>query len=436
MGGIKLKKNNIIKIIICVLVIAVVAYFSVFGLKIGETTIIKSAKEIKTGLDISGGVTIVYQAIAENGTTISEEDLNKSEAVIRKRLEAKNIFDYIVRSDVANGQIHVEIPADINDTSKDPLEAVEGLDKTAKIEFRDPDGNVLLAGDDIKSAKYSEDPTSSTGLPDPHVVLNFSEEGTKKFAEATEKLVGKTLSIYLDDEEITAPTVNEKIDSNTAIITMGGKNYAEKKAEAEEYAMLIDSGTLPFNLDVVSKEFVGPYIGQKALEVSIIAGIVALILICLTMIIFYRLPGFVSSVALIAYVSIILLIMSTTGISLTLPGIAGLILSIGMAVDANVIIFERFSDEIKNKLSPAKAFEKSFKVAMGAIVDGNVTTFAVAILLYIFGIGPIKGFGIILAIGVLASLFTAVVVTKFLLKQFIPIATKNTFLFGIKKEVK
>lgn len=436
MGGITLKKNNIIKIIVCVVVIAAVAYFSVFGLKIGNNTIIKSAKEIKTGLDISGGVTIVYQAIAEDGTTISEEDLKKSEAVIRKRLEAKNIFDYIVRSDVPNSQIHVEIPADINDTSKDPLEAVEGLDKTAKIEFRDPDGNVLLAGDDIESAKYSEEPTSNTGLPDPHVVLNFSEEGTKKFAEATEKLVGKALSIYLDEDEITAPMVNEKIDSNTAIITMGGKNYAEKKAEAEEYAMLIDSGALPFNLNVVSKEFVGPYIGQKALEVSIMAGIVALALICVIMIVFYRLPGFVSSIALVAYVSIILLVMSTTGISLTLPGIAGLILSIGMAVDANVIIFERFNDEIKNKLAPSKAFEKSFKVAMAAIVDGNVTTFAVAILLYIFGIGPIKGFGIILAIGVLASLFTAVIVTKFLLKQFMPLASKNTFLFGIKKEVK
>lgn len=434
--GLKLKKDNIMKVILCVIVIAVVAYLSIFGLKIGDKTIINSVKQIKTGLDISGGVTIVYQATADNGATISEEDLKKSEAVIRKRLEAKNIFDYIVRSDVSTSQIHVEIPADINDTSRDPLQAVEGLDKTAKIEFRDPDGNVLLSGDDIKSAKYSEDPTDNTGLPSPHVVLTFSEEGTKKFAEATGKLVGKTMGIYLDTEEITAPTVNSKIESNTAVITMGKGTYAEKKADAEQYAMLIDSGTLPFNLNVVSKEFVGPYIGQKALEVSVLAGIVALIVICVIMIIMYRLPGFISSVALIAYVAIILLIMSTTGISLTLPGIAGLILSIGMAVDANVIIFERFKDEIKNKLSPTKAFEKSFKVAMSAIIDGNVTTFAVAILLYIFGVGTIKGFGIVLAIGVLTSLFTAVIVTKFLLKQCIGIASKNTFLFGIKKEAK
>ena len=431
-----MKKDNVIKLIISIVLIVVIAYLSIFGLKIGDKTIIKSIKEIKTGLDISGGVTIVYQANADDGTEISQEDLKKSETVIKKRLEAKNIFDYIVRSDVSTSQIYVEIPANTDDTSKDPLSAVEGLDKTAKIEFRDPDGNVLLAGDDIKSAKYSEDPIDNTGLPSPHVVLTFSDEGTKKFAEATANLVGKTLSIYLDDEEITAPVVNEKIESSTAIITMGTGTYSEKKTQAEEYAMLIDSGTLPFNLSVVSKEYVGPYVGQKALEVSIEAGIVALIIICLVMIVCYRLPGVVSSIALIAYVAIVLLIMSSTGISLTLPGIAGLILSAGMAVDANVIIFERFKEELRNKLSPTKAFEKSFKSAMAAVVDGNVTTFAVAILLYIFGTGPVKGFGIVLAVGVVVSLFTAVVVTKFILKQILPLGAKHVSLFGIKKEAK
>lgn len=431
-----MKKDNVIKLIISIVLIVVIAYLSIFGLKIGDKTIIKSIKEIKTGLDISGGVTIVYQANADDGTEISQEDLKKSETVIKKRLEAKNIFDYIVRSDVSTSQIYVEIPADTDDTSKDPLSVVEGLDKTAKIEFRDPDGNVLLAGDDIKSAKYSEDPIDNTGLPSPHVVLTFSDEGTKKFAEATANLVGKTLSIYLDDEEITAPVVNEKIESSTAIITMGTGTYSEKKTQAEEYAMLIDSGTLPFNLSVVSKEYVGPYVGQKALEVSIEAGIVALIIICLVMIVCYRLPGVVSSIALIAYVAIVLLIMSSTGISLTLPGIAGLILSAGMAVDANVIIFERFKEELRNKLSPTKAFEKSFKAAMAAVVDGNVTTFAVAILLYIFGTGPVKGFGIVLAVGVVVSLFTAVVVTKFILKQILPLGAKHVSLFGIKKEAK
>lgn len=429
-----MKKENVIKIIISVIVVLAISYLAVFGLKIGDKQIIKGAKNINTGLDISGGVSIIYQAKAEAGTVISEEDLTKAKTVITKRLEAKNIFDYLVRTDSTSGQINVDIPADINDKSKDPLQAVEGLDKTAKIMFKDPDGNVLLEGDDIKDAKYSEDATDNTGLPTPHVVLEFSEEGTKKFGEATGKLVGQAMSIYLDETEIAAPIVNSKIESNTAIITMGQGTYSEKKAQAEEYAMLISSGALPFSLDVISKEYIGPYIGQQALEISVKAGIIALILICIIMICIYRLPGIVSSVSLIAYISIILLVLSNTGISITLPGIAGLILSIGMAVDANVIIFERFKEEIKNNTGTKKAFTKSFKNAMSAIIDGNVTTFLVALLLYIFGVGTIKGFGIVLVIGTLASLFTSVVVTRFVLQQFIPLCNKSKFLFGMKKE--
>ena len=429
-----MKKENVIKIIISVIVVLAISYLAVFGLKIGDKQIIKGAKNINTGLDISGGVSIVYQAKAETGTVISEEDLTKAKTVITKRLEAKNIFDYLVRTDNTSSQISVDIPADINDQSKDPLQAVEGLDKTAKIMFKDPDGNVLLEGDDIKDAKYSEDATDNTGLPTPHVVLEFSDEGTKKFGEATGKLVGKAMSIYLDETEIAAPIVNNKIESNTAIITMGQGTYSEKKAQAEEYAMLISSGALPFSLDVISKEYIGPYIGQQALEISVKAGIIALILICIIMICIYRLPGVVSSISLVAYVSIILLVLSNTGISITLPGIAGLILSIGMAVDANVIIFERFKEEIKNNTGTKKAFAKSFKNAMSAIIDGNVTTFLVALLLYIFGVGTIKGFGIVLVIGTLASLFTSVVVTRFVLQQFIPLCNKSKFLFGMKKE--
>lgn len=429
-----MKKNNIIKITISILVVAFLVYVTIFGLNIGNKQLIKGAKGINTGLDISGGVSIVYQAKPESGTVVSSDDLSKSKAVISKRLEAKNIFDYIIRTDEASSQISVDIPANINDKSKDPLQAVEGLDKTAKIMFKDSSGNILLQGDDIKDAKYSEDPTDSTGLPAPHVVLEFSDEGKTKFAAATEKLVGQAMSIYLDDTEVAAPIVNSKIESNTAIITMGKGTYAEKKAEAEEYAMLISSGALPFSLDVVSKEYIGPYIGQQALDISVKAGIIALILICVIMICVYRVPGLVASIALIAYTTIVLLIISNTGISMTLPGIAGLILSIGMAVDANVIIFERLKEEIRNNIAPSKAFEKSFKNAIAAIIDGNVTTFLVAVLLYIFGVGTIKGFGIVLVIGTVSSLFTSVVFTRFILKQIIPVLSKHKYLIGIRKE--
>ena len=429
-----MKKDNVIKFLICLIVIVAVAYFAIFGLKIGDKKIINDIADLKTGLDISGGVSIVYQATSDDGSEITADDLKKSEAVIKKRLEAKNIFDYYVRQDVASSRIYVEIPADITDTSADPLTAVEGLDKTAKIEFRDSEGNILLSGDDIASAKYSDDPVDYSGMPSPHVVLNFSEEGAKKFADATEKLVGKTLAIYLDEEELMAPQVNEKIESDTAIITLGGSSFAEKKAQAQEYAMLIDSGALPFSLEIITKEYVGPYIGQKALEVSAYVAIISVIAIAVIMIIAYRLPGALASLSLVAYVGIIINIMAQLGISLTLPGIAGLILSLGMAVDANVIIFERLKEELKSNISPLKAFERSFKNAMAAVVDGNITTFIVALLLYIFGTGTIKGFGITLAIGVLSSLVTAVLITKYLLKQFMPLASKHRWLFGLKKE--
>lgn len=430
-----MKKDNIIKIVISIVVMLLLGYLAIFGLKVGDKTIIKGAKSIKTGLDISGGVTVLYQAEAEEGKEITADDLEKSKAVIEKRLEAKNIYDYIIRVDSNTNQINVEIPTDTSDTSVDPLAAIEGLDRTAVVEFRDSDNNVLLKGDDIQSAKYSEDAVDSTGIGTPHVVLNFSDEGKQKFAEATEKMVGKAMPIYLDEECITSPKVKSKIDSSTAIITVGNGTYAEKKEIAEEYAMLIDSGSLPFNLKIVNKEYIGPYVGQQALEVSIRAGIVALVVICLIMLVIYRLPGIVASIALIIYVSILLLVISNTGISLTLSGIAGLILSIGMAVDANVIIFERLKEELAKKVASGKAFEKSFKNAMSTIIDGNVTTLIVAFTLYFLGSGMVKGFGLVLALGVLLSLLTALVVSKFILKQFMPLANKNTFLFGIKKEV-
>lgn len=428
-----MKKGNIIKIVISIIVMLVLGYLAVFGLNIKGHSIINGAKNIKTGLDISGGVTITYQAETDAGQEISADELNKSKAVIEKRLYAKNIYDYIIRLDSNTNQITVEVPT-TSDTSVDPLTAVEGLDQTAVIQFRDSDGNVLLQGDDIKSAKYSEDAVDSTGIATPHVVLTFSEEGTAKFTAATEQLVGKPMPIYLDEEEIAAPTVNQKIESSTAIITVGGGTYAEKKAEAQEYAMLIDSGSLPFKLNVINKEYIGPYVGQQALAISIRAGIIALALICVIMIIIYRLPGVVSTIALLVYISLLLLIIANSGTTLTLSGIAGLILSIGMAVDGNVIIYERLKEELAKKVAYKKAFEKSYKNATSTIVDGNITSLIVALVLYILGSGMVKGFGIVLAIGIVLSLVSSLLITRFVLKQFMPLANKGHFLFGLKKE--
>ena len=420
-----MNKGNIIKIVISIIVMLVLVYLAIFGLKIKDKEIVSGAKDIKFGLDINGGVTITYQAENEEGQEISPEDLEKSKAVIDKRLYAKNIYDFIIRLDSNTNQITVEIPTNTSDTSVDPLTAIEGLDQTAVIQFRDSDGNVLLQGDDIKSAKYSEDAVDSTGIATPHVVLTFSDEGAVKFAAATEQLVGRPMPIYLDEEEIAAPTVQAKIESSTAIITVGGGTYAEKKAEAQEYAMLIDSGSLPFKLNVINKEYIGPYVGQQALAVSIRAGIVALALICLIMIIIYRLPGVVSTISLLIYTSLLLLIIANSGTTLTLSGIAGLILSIGMAVDGNVIIYERLKEELDKKVAYKKAFEKSFKNATSTIVDGNITSLIVALVLYILGSGMVKGFGIVLAIGIVLSLISSLLITRFVLNQFMPLGIKK-----------
>ncbi len=429
-----MKAKNIVIFSVTTLIILAACYLCIFGIKINDKVYFKCIDNIKTGLDISGGVTVTYQAVDNN--EITKEGLNTAKAVICKRVEASGIYDYFVRVDEAKNQITIEIPADTSDTTVDPLEVVKSLAQTAEIKFVDENGNVLLAGSDIASASVSTDPVDSTGMPSPHVVLNFSEEGSKKFADATDKNVGKKISIMLDDMTLVDPTVNEKIESNTAVITLGYGTYSEKKDKATEYATLINSGALPFTLEVINKEYIGAYVGSRALEVSIKVSIIVMILIIIFMIIIYRIQGVVASIALIAYATLILIAMSFFGISLTLPGIAGILLSIGMSVDSNVLIFERFNDELREKVSCRKAFEKSFKNAMTAIVDGNITTIIVALLLFILGTSTVKGFGLVIFIGVVLSLFTSVFITRLLLKQILPLADKSKTLFGIKKEVK
>ena len=240
-----------------------------------------------------------------------------------------------------------------------------------------------------------------------------------------------SVCIVYDGEIISAPVVEEPILGGEAII-----NGMADIEEAKNLATSIRIGGLKVELEELRSNVVGAQLGGEAISTSLKAGVIGLAIVCLFMTIVYLLPGFAASIALVSYVAIMILILSTTGISLTLPGIAGIILSIGMAVDANVIIFERFKEELKGKVAPERAFDRSFKASSSAIIDGNVTTFTVAILLYIFGMSSIKGFGILLAIGVLLSLFTSMVVTKYLLRQLLPVIVKHPKLFATSKEVK
>lgn len=421
-----MKSRNVLNIIIGIVFSLLIVTFTLIGMydTKGKTQIISSAQDIKTGLDISGGISAVYKPDIEGN--VSDEDMAKAKNIIRKRLDNKNLFDANVKVDLNNGWVEVEIPDETN-----PDEALSNLGQTAKLEFRDPDGNVIVDGSNIISAKEQQI-QSEMGTYQEVVSLNFNEEGRQKFSQATENLVGRSISIYLDDALISAPVVNEPITTGNAVISMGSSDLTEAKKEATELASLIDSGALPFGLSVVSSQYIGPTVGSKALDISIKAALIGTILVMIYMICIYKLPGVVSSISLVTYIGIVLLLLSNMGITLTLPGIAGIILSIGMAVDANIVIFERIKEELMLGKSIQKSVNLGFKNATSSIVDANITTAIAAVALYVFGIGTVKGFGIVLLIGVIISMITAIFFTRFMLKNFSAIFNKNVKLYGGK----
>lgn len=428
-----MKLKNILILTITIAIFITITILGIYGLNIGGNVVWKKFTQIKTGLDISGGVQIVYQAKQDGA--ISKTDLDKAKTVLSVRLENKNIYDYTVRVDYDKSLIYLEIPVNAKDKTQDPLSVVQGLDKTAKIEFRDPIDNVVISGTDIKTAEYSEKATNESGLADPHVILTLTDEGKKKFADATEKLIGQYIGIFMDSDPISVPRVSERIDTYNPIITMGNQEYKVKKEEAQQLSNLIASGALPFTLSIINKEYVGPFVGYHALNLCIYAGIVGLIIISIFMLFVYRLPGLIANITLYIYVALFLTILAQTGITLTLPGIAGLVLSIGMAVDANVIIFERLKEEIRLGRSVTRALDNSYSRAMIAILDSNITTLIAAFMLYIFGIGSVKGFGIVLALGTVLSMFTAITISKHILRQIVGVAIKNIGLFISRKEI-
>jgi len=261
------------------------------------------------------------------------------------------------------------------------------------------------------------------------VTLKLTSEGAQKFAEATERLIGKKIAIFMDDTLIVAPTVEDVITGGNAIIT--GQRSAK---EAGQLADTIRAGALPFRMVAEEVRSISPILGEGALKVTIKAGIIALILIILFMIVYYRLAGIIASIALLGLVSITVFFIALTGITLTLPGIAGIILTIGMGVDANVIIFERIKEEIQDGKTIGAAVDTGFKRAFTAILDSNITTVLTAIVLYWLGSGPIKGFAITLGIGVVFSFLTAVTATKIMLKSLISAKfAKNPKAFGIRR---
>lgn len=374
------------------------------------------ASSVKQGLDLQGGTHVVLQAVDTPQLKVNDDALDRATHIIERRVNALGLTEPVVQRQ-GRDRIIVELPG-----VKDPEKAINMLGKTAMLEFKDPNNKTVLTGTDLKDAKA----VVGNGNQ-PLVSMEFSDEGGQKFADVTARNVGKRIAITLDGEVLTAPVVQEAITGGRAQIT--GNRSME---EAQHLAILLRSGSLPVKLEIIENRTVGPTLGQDSKEASQKAFLIGVAGVFVFMILFYRLSGVVADIALLLYTMLLLLVMRYLNATLTLPGMAGIILSIGMAVDANVLIFERFKEEIRTGKTLRKAMDNGFGRALVTILDSNITTLMACAVLFYLGTGPIKGFAVTLSIGVILSMFSAVTVTKFLLKFLIDANfTKNPTAFGI-----
>lgn len=440
------KSKGIISLILTVVLIALLGFTTVVGFGKGQTG---AAKNIKLGLDLEGGVSITYQV---KGDTPSKEDMSDTIYKLQKRVEQYSTEATVYQE--GDNRISIEIPG-----VTDANEILSELGQPGSLYFikeKDSDGNpnygldtsghyvlaksmdelkeegsVVLTGTDIKSAKSGSYQDSTTGANENVVQLSMTKEGTEKFAEATKaaKEAKETIAIYYDGELISVPSVNAEITDGQAIIE-GNMSYEE----AEQLASTIRIGGLSVELEEIRSNVVGAQLGEEAISTSLMAGAIGLAIVFVFMCVVYLLPGFASSLALVIYTGLILVLLNAFDITLTLPGIAGIILGIGMAVDANVIIFARVKEELTAGKSVKSALNAGFHKAMSAILDGNITTLIAAAVLWLKGSGTVKGFAQTLALGIVVSMFTALVITRMIVYAFYAVGIRNTKLYGRIKE--
>ena len=412
-----MKSRSWITLGITVLLIAAVSFVALHGVQVGKYIFKPVSEAISLGLDLRGGISTEYVA---TDTSVEDFDtlMNGTVEVLRSRLTNSGFTEATVARQ-GNDRVRVEIP-DVSD----PEQVIEIIGKPAHLEFREPDGTVVIEGKDIKEAFVTMDQESTRY----EVAFELNDEGAGKFAEATGRLIGRAISIYLDDDLVSAPNVQSAITGGRGVITLGNLTQEESFEEATNLAMLIMSGALPLDIEESETRAISATLGIKAIDGALLAGLIGLAIIILFMIVMYRLPGVAASLALCIYVLIVFYALAISGAQLTLQGIAGILLGIGMAVDANVIIFERFREELKAGRTPMNALKFGYKNALSAIIDANVTTIIAAVVLLYFGTGTIKGFATTLLIGVVASLITAVFISRFLCKQVLRLgATGNAW---------
>ena len=384
----------------------------------GKTSKFSTGK-IKLGLDLAGGVSITYQTVEPNP---SDEDMADTIYKLQQRVQNYSTEAEVYRE--GGNRINIDIPG-VSDANA----ILNELGKPGSLIFVDPQGNTVLTGDQVATAKAGI--IDNNGNSEYVVSLTFTDEGSKAFAEATARLIGQRIAIIYDNVIYSNPTVQTAITGGTAQIT-GMTSYDE----AKNLASTIRIGSLSLELEELRSNVVGAKLGQEAISTSMKAAAVGFVILAVFMVAVFLLPGFASVLALSLYVILEILLLSAFEITLTLPGIAGIILSIGMAVDANVIIFTRIKEEIGLGKSVNEAINLGFKKALSAIVDGNVTTLIAAAVLYLRGSGTVKGFAQTLALGIILSMFTALFVTRFIMKAFYNIGLDNPKLYGKKLAAK
>lgn len=390
--------------------------------------------KIKEGLDLQGGTRIVYSADLSKTEGDKKKDAMESlKKVIENRINAFGVSEPVIQTTKLGSEdrLVVELPG-----VKDVQEAMDLMGKTAELEFKeigtDPSGmpqGFGLTGKDLKKATQAFDQNTN----EPNVSIEFSPDGAKKFEEATARNVGKPIYIILDGIPISSPNVNEKISGGKAVIT----GQFDIK-EAKNLAIQLNAGALPVPVKIIEQKTVVATLGQEAIKKSIFAGVIGVVLVMIFMALYYRLPGILADIALVLYTIFVLALFKIIGITVTLAGVAAFVLSIGMAVDANVLIFERMKEEMKHGKSLQGSVEAGFKRAWTSIRDSNLASIITASILFLFGSGIIRGFAVVLIIGVLVSMFTAVNVTRTMLRITVKkkIFQKPFMYFGAQKETK
>lgn len=411
------KSRGVWSLIATTLLIVLLGFTTIVGFGKGK---IGSAKNITLGLDLAGGVSITYQAKDKNPTS---EQMSDTIYKLQKRVEQYSTEATVYQE--GDDRINIEIPG-VTDANK----ILDELGKPGSLVFQDSEGNVVLEGTDVKtaSAKTTQDEMNNKEYI---VELILTKDGTDKFAKATAENLGKQIAIVYDGKTISNPVVQSEIDGGQAYID-GMASYEE----AENLASTIRIGGLQLELEELRSNVVGAQLGEEAISTSLLAGAIGLAIVLVFMCIVYLLPGFASSIALIIYTGLTLVLLNAFNITLTLPGIAGIVLSIGMAVDANVIIFARVREELAAGRAVKSALRIGFQKALSAIIDGNITTLIAALVLGLKGTGSVKGFAQTLALGVVVSMFTALFVTRIIIFSLYAIGFRDVKFYGAKKTTK